>query len=168
MKTACCRTIQIQQGNNRTVTACRINVEECGVVDFVGTLIRQAVAVRLVPCCCLFLLVCLGLTQLFLAEQHWQQMMLCNCSACSSEAMHADAFPGDPLKVREDDMTPSRDLSGHVLPQTPSMQHPSWAIMSGTTDTPYAGPQGSELPISSPFQVHPFFIQAMSHVVHKV
>ncbi len=65
----------------------------------------------------------------------------------------ADAFLVDPVKIWEPNMTPSRDLSGHVLPQTPSMQPPSWAMISGTTDTPYAGPQGSDLPISSPFQV---------------
>lgn len=67
----------------------------------------------------------------------------------------ADIFPGGPLKIEDTDMAGSRDLSSHVLPQTPSMQPPSWAPLSGTTDTPYyAGPQGSDLPISSPFQVN--------------
>ncbi|KAK9826630.1 hypothetical protein WJX74_006799 [Apatococcus lobatus] len=64
-----------------------------------------------------------------------------------------DIFSRGPLKIEDADMAGSRDLSSHVLPQTPSMQPPSWAPLSGTTDTPYyAGPQGSDLPISSPFQ----------------
>lgn len=68
----------------------------------------------------------------------------------------ADMFPGGLLKIEDADMAGSRDLSSHVLPQTPSMQPPSWAPLSGTTDTPYyAGPQGSDIPISSPFQVAP-------------